>query len=316
MNLIFSPIPLFSENVNRFNYWEHAKFPILKKFFGSTALPLAIILGVYHLFFYAQNFLKLKRLVQLLFILYIVYLYLIGHKFSPQFLAIYFFFLPLWIYKIRMRISIVNKKTILAFLTLGVFIFLFILYQYQFAGVSFLYGGAIMGILYRLFVLQGHVYWGIDEMVFLEKKYGTEYLSAFFSNKLDGLLMLMYTIGPSNLQWYLEHNVRFTAGYPALVVLFNPYYAVFLQIIFGFIVGLLIVYIYNKIKRLEIYKSIAALLILFDLYYGLSMADFRFVYSPKFLVPLIYLFLTAFISLFQKSVRSPKNVSNCNYSNL
>jgi len=316
INLLLSPIPLFSENINRFNYWEHAKFPILKKIFGSIALPLAIIFGVYYLFSYVHHLSKLKRFIQLLFALYIVYLYLIGHKFSPQFLAAYFFFLPLWIYKIKMKIPLISKKTVFNLLVIIVVAFLFILHQYQFAGVSNLYGGAILGILYRIFVLQGHVYWGIDELVFIKKKYGVEYLSDFFSNKLDGLLTLMYIIGPSNLQWYLDHNVRFTAGYPALVILFNPYYAVLLQIIFGFITGLLVIYTYNKIVNLEIYKSIASILLLFNLYYGLSMADFRFVYSPKFLIPLIYLLLIAFITSYQKLIRSSGNVnSKCNYSN-
>lgn len=303
INLFMSDIPLFSDSVNRFNYWERAKLPILEKILGSRSTPLAMIFGIYYFIFTVSKKIKLKRIVLYLFLFYIIYLYLLGHKLSPQLLAVYFFILPLWIYNIKTKLfqftfKLLLKVFIIVFLALSI-----IVYYYQSTGISEMAGGPILGILYRIFVLQGHLYWGIDQMVFEDSKYGMENFEFFLDLKFDGLLELMYAIGPSNLQSYLDNNVRFSSGYPAILIFFNPYYALVAQFMIGFVLALFYAYTYSVLMGFKIYRSFASILISYYIYFGLSMGDFRFLSSVSFYIMILFVTATELLYVYQRKAK-------------
>lgn len=293
LNLFMSEIPLFSSSVTRFNYWENSRFPSLRILVGNISLPIAVILGIYFMLFSNNDLHIWKRRTLVLFIIYIAYLYLIGQKFSAQLLAVYLFFLPYWVSNFKKVSSFLfSMRFLKIFIPLVIIMFGFILYKYQFTGISEMSGSALSGIFYRIFGLQGHVYWGIDEMVFQQNSYGWHYVAEFVDKGLNGLLLEMELIGPSNLSWYLDNNIRFTAGYPAIAILFHPGFAVIIQMVFGILFSLLILYTYQMLIKSYVYRSFFALMILLQFQIGLSMGDFAFLYAIKFLIPLVGLFFT------------------------
>lgn len=301
LNLFASEIPLFSSNITRFNYWECSQFPFLRKIVGNISLPIAIILGIYYMYFSNNALYNWRKKIVLIFIIYIIYLYLTGQKFSAQFLAVYFFFLPYWITNFKKTSSFLSSiKSLKFFIPILVLVFGYILYKYQFTGISEMRGSAFSGIVYRIFGLQGHVYWGIDEMVFQQNLYGWRYFNEFLQDGLNGLLVGMKLIGPSNLDWYLENHIQFTAGYPAIILLFNPIVAIFVQVIFAFMFALSVFYTYAMLLNNNIVRSFFALMIIFQFQYGLSMGNFQFIYSVKFLIPLIGILIIEMLIIFQQ----------------
>lgn len=301
LNLFASEIPLFSPSITRFNYWESSCFPFLRQIIGNISLPIAMILGIYYMYFSNNNLYHWRKKTIFLFLLYIVYLYLIGQKFSAQFLAIYFFFLPYWVINFKKAsLFLFSKRSLKYILPIGLLIFGFILYKYQFTGISEMKGSAWSGMIYRILGLQGHVYWGIDEMVFHQNLYGWHYFSEFLRDNWNGLLLEMNLIGPSNLDWYLEHNIQFTAGYPAILLLINPILAIFIQMVFAFIFSLSVFYTYTMLLYNNIVRSFFGLMIIFQIQYGLSMGNFQFFYSIKFIIPLVGILIIEILYIFMQ----------------
>jgi len=288
INLLLSEIPLFSSDITRFNYWENSRFPFLVGIVGNISLPIPIILGIYYMHFSNNNSHSWKTKIIILFSIYIIYLYLIGQKFSAQFLAVYFFFLPYWVTNIKdISSSIFSYRSLKYTIPILLLLFGFIVYKYQFTGISELKGSALSGIVYRIFGLQGHMYWGIDEMVFKRNLYGWNYFQEFINNDFNGLLLEMKLIGPSNLDWYLENNIQFTAGYPGILLLFNPFLAILIQGIFAFIFSMLVLYTYSMLIKSNIIRSFFAIMVIFQFQYGLGMGNFQFLYGMKFIIPIL-----------------------------
>ncbi len=214
VNLMSSPVPMFSDGVTRFNFWEHAKFPFLKGIIGNimgfVAFGSALL--------YRYN----KKISISLLIIYFIYLILIGQKFSGLVigcfgvsLAIYYSFEKKIVFKYKW---IFNKYIVL----ISGSLFLLIYYNYS-KDNPYKYLGLtpFESIFYRAFGLQAHVFWGTTEQyVYLGKPSSWD-----ISELWNGMQVLMKEFWP----WKVEHlvsvtsrGVNWTNAYPAILIRIFP----------------------------------------------------------------------------------------------
>lgn len=302
LNLILSPIPLFSEHVTRINFWEYAFFPSIGVILGETSLPVVIALGVLFNFYRLKNHNSLKKIVVLSFVTYVFYLFLLGHKFSAQILAFFFFFLPFLI-STNPPLSRVIKIASF-FLITGV---LYVLYVYSKidSGIVSEYGGAVGGALYRIFVLQGHVFWNMFNHLNMFGDNAYENMIWLLNNSLYGLELAMHTVSPGFAQTYLESGLRFTAGFPAFLFVTPFIFAVFFVLTILFLYAFIIVRLTSLAGSGSVFRLSLYVFTLYYFHFGITMGDFRFLFSAKFL---LFLSLLIFIELILLS--ATRNKSN------
>jgi hypothetical protein len=291
INLLLSPIPFFSEEVTRINFWEYAFMPEVGQILGETSLPVAIALGVLFNFYRLRNHKKLEKIALLSFLIYVSYLFLLGHKFSAQILAFFFFWLPFMIN---------NKPPIgrlvkIVFVGLGVGI-LYVIYVYSKidSGIVSEYGGALGGAGYRIFILQGHVFWNMFNQMdmFGDKAY--ENMVWLFNNDLYGLELAMHIVSPGFAEQYLESGLRFTAGFPAFLFSTPLFFAFMFFIAALFIYAVIVVRLVALANSGSIVRLSLYVFILYFFHFGFTMGDFRFLYSTKLF---LFLSLLLFIEL-------------------
>lgn len=300
VNLILTGIPLFSDHINRFNFWAFSAIPFLNKLLGNTALPLVIILGVV----YGCSRGKYPRTAKIslyCFLFTIIYYFLLGQKFSMQLLAFSFFIPPFAILAVRENgvspRDIINRLRWYFFVILLIMlVFTYLVYTFGSLGISDAQGGALAGMVYRVFALQGHVWWGIHYSVFHEEVYG---LGHFLGNSMGGMESLMRLVAPDGLvDSYLEAGVRFSMGYPAIgILLFGKYKFLFLQIIIGLFYGFFIGYVQHKILKKEIFIAFLGMFILSVFYQILSMGEVQLLWSYRLILAFCLLVLSEAINL-------------------
>ncbi|UOE55162.1 hypothetical protein IRB79_25910 [Cytobacillus oceanisediminis] len=87
-------------------------------------------------------------------------------------------------------------------------------------------------VLYRVFGLQGHVWWGTDYLAGLQNnmekaqniKNEIEVITLKDNGKYtSGLESLMILVSPNKAYTFIESGINFTMGYPAILnIMFNP----------------------------------------------------------------------------------------------
>lgn len=211
-----SRLPLFDPEITRFVYWQTSKYPFLNKIFGNTSIFIPFALGI----IYKHH----KKRSIILLILYFVYNFLIGQKFSPIVSGLYSFFLPIILMnpvKIKIK-NFINKKVIVSmFLIFGV-VYYVIYKRYEqrrpYAIIKIYDPNEAM--FYRMFGLQGHLMWGSAETYV----YNDEAHSYNFSDFSKGMQHLMYRFGvqKDGFEKSIENGFNFTNGYPSILMYVYP----------------------------------------------------------------------------------------------
>ncbi len=216
LNLLLSPIPLLSDRFDRFDYWSVAQFPFLKHLLGNVSAFLVIGAGVVYL--------HRQFMGKLLFVLYLAYLILLGHKFGSLIIAAYMFYLPHVVFNAPpFRLSFFLRPWIVA-AGLGVFLLIYIHYGYNNPLRHVVGDDVLLAIFYRALGLQGHVWWGMIEHAKLHTPSYNIYELAY------GMHSLMYVLSgnPELVDLGIERGVSFTNGYPAILLKVFPLHLVFL----------------------------------------------------------------------------------------
>ena len=211
-----SRLPLFDPEITRFTYWPNSKYPFLNKIFGNTSIFIPFALGI----LFKRH--KFRSIVLLL--LYFVYNFLIGQKFSPIVSGLYSFLLPILLMnpkRIDIRNFLTKKVIISAVLIFG--IAYFVIYErYEqrrpYAVIKIYDPNEAM--LYRIFGLQGHLMWGATETYV----YKDEPHSYNFSDFSHGMQELMYkfAVKRGNFEKSIESGFNFTNGYPSILMYVYP----------------------------------------------------------------------------------------------
>ncbi len=298
-NLILSAgIPLFSSSIDRFNFWsQYARFPIISKILGDLTVIIAMALGAcFNLLLKLPRSLKKRfwiRGIAILFALYLFYLLLLGHKFSGQFLAVIFFFLPSFATYLRQGFL---RKYVWAIALVGFALFFLIFLNYRDSDLARYAGGPLQAIYYRAVGLQGHVWWGTDLAV-LQGERSLEPLQ----DLSQGMLTLMHLVGSSSVQSYIDRGVRFTMGYPAIgLYVFGIRGLVMLQVLSAVFLAALVVYLYALCFQLSIVRLTLCLQLLLWAYTTYGTGDFSIFFSYK---ALFFVLLLGVFELLRRAKR-------------
>lgn len=297
-------VPLFSlGEVSRFNYWNEYNSDLLAGKIFSNIYPISFLLGS---LFSSMKTALLPKSIRIspliIFIALLVYLILLANKFTALYVSILAFIIPLFINN-RLPHS-VNKMRLIIFASSSLFLFLGLTYN-QYSLVS---DNPFQLILYRTFGLQGHMWWGIDNLLSNASidHYGhfvneiQEILSPTVLHVDSGMRFLMILLDPKVAWVYISNGVNLSMAYPAIAAYTFGYIgACFFQIAAALLVALFIRWNVRLIKQGRVISATIVFKLLFAVYYVFSMGDFRMLFSIN---NLAYMFLVILISIVQKTV--------------
>lgn len=282
-NLLSSPIPLLSDEVNKFNFWEHAKFPFLRPMIGNVIGFIGF--GAALLFF--TN----KRLSVFFMSFYILYLVLIGQKFSGFYIAIYGILLAGYLasnVKPKFKIKWIFNKYVIGIV---VVLFAFVLNKYTDKN-PFKYLGMtpIESVFYRAFGLQGHVFWGVNERyVFMNTANTWNILELW-----KGMHHLMFEFWPIKMKHFYETTqagVSWTNAYPAILLRIFPLpLALIINVLLLSVVGLFQALLDKFIQQKSYVLSIVFYQLLIWVSFAYTMSFFNKLIIPFFILTLYVIF--------------------------
>ncbi|HET8810835.1 MAG TPA: DUF6418 domain-containing protein [Flavobacteriaceae bacterium] len=278
VNAALSPLPFFDDSVDRFSYWSSSRFPFLKTIFGNTAMFIPFGWGLL--------FPKYKKTAIGMFFVYLGYNFLIGQKFSPIVNGSFSFLLPIVFYYKNNLFNIL-KKNIVSLGLIGICLF-GIMYtvtynKYKktrpFANIEIYDPNQAM--LYRIFGLQGHLFWGATERYVVGE---TEAKSFNPTELILGMRVMMHEFAADQgvLLSNEESGFNFTNAYPAILFKIFPLsvaliFHTFFTIGFLAVMGWVLKEFLNH--RALILSLIAYQLFLWTLY-AFSMGYFNKLYIP------------------------------------
>lgn len=275
-NLFSSPIPLLSDEVTKFNFWEHSKYPFLRSIIGNVMGFVAFAVTIL--------FRTRRKLSIFLFFLYFSYLLLLGQKFTGFLIGSYGILLVYFLTsekRIKFKITwIFNWKILSA----GAIIYLLVFFYYSHINNPFLYMGLtpVESVYYRAFGLQAHVFWGlVEKYVYLNAENTWD-----ISELWNGMQLIMREFWPWEDWAYFsvtDRGVNWTNAYPAILLRIFPLPIALVVnfVLFSFVAlvqSLLIFFLRNKSYLLSI--------ITFQLLTWVSYA-FTMAYFNKLILPVI-----------------------------
>ena len=285
--------------IDRFEYWNNHPMPILESIRYKMNI-VALLLGMIH----ANNTIgitnKRCNITMLILIFFINILY--GDKFSGAILTLCLFITPLAFNAIvkygKLHISYRMVAYGVAFV---VIIVTLISYHYRDIARSSQVKELIIA---RALGLQGHVWWGIDEIYF--RKGSAEYpnpcpkdrwrvlLGEKLGESETGMNALMYEVSPAKLvNDYIERKVRFTMGNPAIALYTLGYgWLIIYQILTSILYTLFMMYFRKQIMSFNIFRASICTLIFLGMVEAVVMGNIYFIYSTyiiKYVVLIIYI---------------------------
>ncbi|MBU3088277.1 hypothetical protein KPL42_07205 [Clostridium gasigenes] len=240
-----------------------------------------------------------KRKCILIYILSLIYFVVIGNKFGALLLGTISFLLP---------IILINKKTIkfdifkprffifiLVFLVIVIILSIKEYSKYSSVNNPFEY------MLYRIFGLQGHTWWGVDYMyqlgvVDIYAQFKNEIMGIFKPDDMyykTGMRFLMQLIAPEQVyKYYFESGINFATAYPAISIVSVGYIGtVIVQILFSYGVYKYLIIMKRALIRNDIILWFAISYIYSEIYYIFSMGSLSHVIRKMTFVLLIYIII-------------------------
>lgn len=244
-----------------------------------------------------------------LFIL-VAILVLFSDKFSGIFSVMVYYIIGFYVTKniLVRNISLgFNKKILLIYFPIS---FCFLLSTVIF-GFLFLQGAdasdIIDRVLSRALGLQAHVWYGIDEQ--LSRGYLSPNAEIFFLQNKEpeqpaGLIYLMYQVADYDfVRSFREAGIRFTNGYPAIVLIsFGYTFSFFILAFLGVLLGYILYYLFLKVYYLQPIRLLVSLILYNNIIVNIFiMGEVYYIYKPL-------LFLCLFFILFDIFILKHKNI--------
>lgn len=301
INIIQSGIPLFSgSSINKFTFWKQSVYPSFSRFLSYSPF-YSFILG----FIYStssDNSYKRSSLALLSF--YIFYQILEGHKFSLPFATVVSFFIPL----ISRKVTVISKYSVgqkirLLLAILGCILIVFELSKFysSFNNVD----DTTSDVLYRMFGLQGHVWWGTD---LLEQTTNIDHYNHFVAEMREifsprelpidsGISFLTILLGGNEgYDFVVRIGGAYTMGYPAIVLYtFGIWGTVLVQVFFGILLAILTVTLHYHIKSGYLIRAVLLYKLLWSTFNVLTMGNFGDLFNYKCFLYIIVVIILCFV---------------------
>ncbi|WP_299833711.1 DUF6418 domain-containing protein [uncultured Tenacibaculum sp.] len=290
-NLLSSPIPLLSEEVTKFNFWEYSKYPFLRSIIGNVIA----FAGFGAALLYRYN--KKISLIYLTF--YISYLVLLDQKFTGFLIAIYGILTALYFSSkenIKFKLKWIFNKYLIS-----IFIILFCLVYYKYSiekPFEYLGLNTLESVFYRAFGLQAHVFWGtVEHHIFIGEANSWDFLEIW-----KGMHVLMKDFWPWSYESYISvtsRGVSWTNAYPSILIRIFPLpIALLVNMILLSIVGCFQTLLKHFIEKKAYVLSIVFFQLLMWVSYAYTMAYFN-----KLIIPIILLFALSFFTFLNKKIK-------------
>jgi hypothetical protein len=264
--------PVF-EGITRFEYWKQHPYPFLWNFLIQLS-QIAFLAGA---LFGVTNSRRLRVACLIALLLIEVTNVFYGDKFSSTFLALLNFAIPAYgfrrlFHETKMRTArLVFVGTVLA---VGFYCLIYWSYAYVHAIAS---DEIADYILARAFALQGHTWWGIDELSLrgLQRLRLSELLRGPSIQDPGGLYLLMYAIAPAErVSNYLESGITFSMGGTAMAIYTLGYAGGFVfEVAAGVFAGLALAYLIRKTSKLQLVRAWIALKIVWIALLAFNMGN-------------------------------------------
>ncbi|TNJ47047.1 hypothetical protein KFZ70_05435 [Tamlana fucoidanivorans] len=285
-NLLNSPIPILSDTVTKFNFWEYAKYPSLKPLIGNV---MAFV-GFGSALIYRKN----KKIGLFFLLLYLSYLILLGQKFTGFLISIFGILIALYYtseVKIKFKLKwVFNRYVLIVFVVL----FSLVLYKYtldnpfEYMGLS-----PMESVFYRAFGLQGHVFWGVTEQYVFLGKNNTWDISELWK----GMHLIMLEFWPWRNEDFISvtsRGVSWTNAYPSILLRIFP---LPLALIVNMFLLSFVAIIQELLRKFIESKSIISSIVFFQLLVWTSYA-YTMAYFNKLVIPVVLLFIYLAYSYF------------------
>ena len=214
INAVLSPLPILDSSVTRFTYWSTSRFPFLNSLFGNTAMFVPFAIGL--------MFPKFKKFSVFMLFVFFGYNFMIGQKFSPILQGSYSFLLPLVFYyrnnlKVYIKRAIVPLLIVVGVLTAIMYTITYNKYEETNPFADIKIYNPNEAIVYRIFGLQGHLFWGATERYLI----GNEAPKSFNpADLLYGMPIMMEEFAKNKkdvLAANAEGGYNFTNAYPGIL---------------------------------------------------------------------------------------------------
>ncbi len=294
VNIFVSGVPpLFSAGyIDRFEFLENTRFWFFLKFFGAISIHVPIILG------YLLACSKWKVFVSILFVAYEVYLVFIGQKFGGPLLGLLFFALPFLSLNLEGK-SISHFLRSYIFEIAIVFLLLISLVFYHYASYSLSddFGGPLGLILYRVFGMQGHMFWGVfSDFSWLHNNVLNV---SEFTNAMQNL---MIKISPEIAPEMIKRGVNFTFGFYAAIAYYFSFLSFFIAFFSFLFLGLMSRVWFSLLKEKKIvgFFLVSNLLVMYVSF--ISMGSLSAIVNVKSIFIILFLVMWSALAIRFKSV--------------
>lgn len=292
-------IPLFT-GIERYIYKVQYSNFFLKNFLIYQTF-IFMAMGILFVYYKLENNRIFIKMILIIFIMYLLYLILIGNKFSALFLNICFFLIPISLliflgyYK---NINLFSKKIIYILIMVLLF-YKFIMYiLIDLRGYEVDY--AFEYLKHRILVQQAQLWWSGYERCFIYNNFNS--LSA-----IDKVFIEPIKIGNTSLFYLMEKELgdyvyialakgsQYTGAFPIIYAeIFGPIISYFIIFLMSLILASLIK-LFFKLILLQKYFSMLSIMFLFQpIYLSMVSGKLIFLTLPFYYVKII-LFLLIFI---------------------
>ncbi|KXO00633.1 hypothetical protein LS48_04385 [Aequorivita aquimaris] len=239
INAVLSPLPILDSSVTRFTFWSTSRFPFLNSLFGNTAMFVPFAIGLL--------FPKFKKFSVFMLFVFFGYNFMIGQKFSPILQGSYSFLLPLVFYY-RNNLKVYIKRALVPlFIVGGILVSIMYTITYNkyeetnpFANIKIYDPNEAM--LYRIFGLQGHLFWGATDRYVVKNEAPKSFNPA---DLLYGMRVMMDDFAKDRkmvISANEEGGYNFTNAYPGILFKIFPLsiglvFHTFLTIVFLALLG-------------------------------------------------------------------------------
>ncbi len=232
--------------VDRFNYWtEYATLSFLPTLFGQLMLFVPMVLSVLYLYYHMLGHSGSRKLIGLGLLMYFVVLIIHGQRFHGLLTGMSYMFGMYAIWCVLLQKPIVDRKIVSIAVGMVAILFVYLSYAFQFRGVSEYAGGAILGIGYRVLVLQGHTFWNAH---WIYETFGS---AGALANLVDGMALQLDAIGSRALsEGFTDRGVNFSTTLSSTTVLIGGFpLALICCAIYGALLGATLSVISLLIRR-------------------------------------------------------------------
>jgi hypothetical protein len=283
-NIAVSGTPPFLEEgyTTRFGYLESTKLWFFLSAFGFTATVIPLTLGFVRSVS-PNSFAGKLSLVLLL--VYLTYLIAVGHKFGGIIFGVFYYFLPIvtenYLRDKSYRFLKARTLCLGTLILVGLLGIVYIHYSSYNLAAEF---GVLEFILYRIFALQGHIWWGIDEYVFVSARALPQ-----LSQLLEAMPEMMREVAPADLAHdAIERGVQFAFGFPASAIFFfGPFGGGLVTFISGGVLYLVSHAVIGGIRTKNIFLYVFASYMFVRLYGYLAQGSYDRVISYQFVALLV-----------------------------